>query len=110
MSTFNYKVDSGAQKTTSPKVRKAQFGDGYMQRVGDGINNINIAWDVSFTADAATIAAIVSFLTTAAGVDSFDWTSPDGVAGKYVCESWSKPFPSKKVQTITAQFKLVYGE
>lgn len=111
MATFTYKPAQGASRNISPRVRTAQFGDGYMQRVGDGINTQPRVWDLTFSRKKADIDAIDAFLAARGGVESFDWTPPDGSAqGKFICKTWAKSMPSVRVQTLSGTFEEVFGE
>lgn len=109
MSTFTYVPDFTATGTTKPTVRKSKFGDGYEQRQAFGINQNQISWDLKFTQrEDADADAIIDFLDTAGGVDSFDWTPPAGDAGKYVCSEWSYTVEVANRKSINARFDLVY--
>lgn len=110
METFTFCPAPGATKTINPKVRSAQFGDGYNQRVGDGINTMPRVWDVSFTRKEADIDLVDAFLTARAGVESFIWTPPEGTQGIFKCTSWARSLPTVAVQSISAQFIEVFGE
>jgi len=110
MPTFSYVPAPGATETTEPRVRVAQFGEGYAQRVADGINNRPRSWALTFNRAAADIDAIAAFLEARGGTESFDWTPPSGAAGKWLCPAWSRPVPSRNVQTITATFVETFGE
>lgn len=48
MAEFTYCPFLGANVTKTPRVRTTQFGDGYMQRVGDGINTAPREWQLQF--------------------------------------------------------------
>jgi phage-related protein len=89
MATFNWCPAFGATENTKPLVLKAQFGDGYQQRVADGINTLKRNWTLSFSKKQDKIEPIRDFLRARAGVESFDWTPPRGAAGKWVCEEWN---------------------
>ena len=110
MSTFTYSHTYGVNETKNPRVLKAQFGDGYQQRTADGINTIVRQWNLTFINTTANIADIDSFLTTAGGVDSFDWTPPHGSAGKFICEAWTRGKDSYGLDSLTATFIEVFGE
>ncbi len=110
MATFDFCANPGAQRQLTPKVREAEFGDGYSQRVGDGINTQKSIWNVAFTRDKSEIDQIDAFLIARSGVESFDWIAPDGSSGRYLCKSWSRDYPFKDVQTLSAQFNQVFGE
>lgn len=100
----------GAQKSSRPNIRVAQFGDGYQQRTSFGINQNpkewNLTWEVSET-DADTIEAFLD--ARAADAASFDWTPLDSATSyKWVCPEWNKTLPYKNRATITATFRQVF--
>ena len=70
--------DKGLSRTSSPKVRSAQFGDGYEQRLADGLNSLEETFGVTFN-NRAKVAAddINAFFNTNKGVTSFNFTYPD---------------------------------
>jgi phage-related protein len=110
MATFNW-VPVSASKTQTPRVRSAQFGDGYSQRTADGINNKPREWQLTFTQRKTYIDAINTFLDTRSGVESFDWTDPEGHTAKYVCASWNRSLNGTDVvSTLAATFTEVFGE
>lgn len=109
MATFTIAPDFGAALTTKPRVRMAQFGDGYQQRVGDGINIRAESWQLTFSARTASERdTILSFLQARNGVESFDWTSPFGTTGKWVCAEWSGSANNAVTNTVTAKFDQVF--
>lgn len=110
MSIFTWAPAFGAALAVQPRVRKATFGDGYQQRIGDGINAQPRAWSLTFTQDKANIDAIEAFLVAAGGVASFDWTPPTGAAGKWICASWNRQHIANNAQGMTATFEEVFGE
>jgi phage-related protein len=100
----------GAQKTSQPKVRQVQFGDGYSQRLTVGLNQDpkvwSLTWEVSET-DSDTIEAFLN--ARAADGASFDWTPPDeATAYKWICYEWSKSIPYLSRATIQASFTQVF--
>lgn len=110
MTTFTYSPESGASQTTQPRVRVATFGDGYQQRVADGINNAPRTWSLSFRGSTARLAEISAFFEARGGVESFDWTPPYGAAGKFICKSWGRDVTALSAQTINATFEEVFGD
>lgn len=110
MSTFTWSPDPGASQTIQPRVRTANFGDGYQQRVGNGINTMPRTWSLSFTRPASLINTIEAFLVARAGTESFSWTPPVGDAGKWVCSNWSRTVPHRDVGTLSATFTEVFGD
>ncbi|HFK5819250.1 TPA: phage tail protein, partial [Enterobacter kobei] len=60
--TFTWCPRINAEADTSFRVRKAQFGDGYEQVSGDGLNTRTQQWTLNFTGNETYISAIKSFL------------------------------------------------
>jgi phage-related protein len=70
--------DKAMTKQSTPRVLTAKFGDGYEQRIVDGINNLDENYSLTFrTRTKEEIDDIVSFLDTKAGVTKFTLTLPD---------------------------------
>lgn len=110
MSDFSYNASFGAARKRAPRALKAGFGDGYEQRVGDGINVDLEVWDLTFQNRNATDAdAIEAFFALKAGVTAFTWT-PTGLSEvTVVCRQWSRSFAEPGKNTITASFERVLG-
>lgn len=91
-------------------MRVSRFGDGYEQRVADGINTAMDKWDLTFTARTDTEASgIQTFLKARAGFESFDWTpTGESTAVKVVCREWNRTFDKFNLNTVTATFERVY--
>lgn len=109
MATFTIAPDFSSSVTVEPRVLRSQFGDGYQQRVGDGINARAEKWSLRFSARTATERdAILAFLVARNGIESFDWTSPSGTVGKFVCPAWNYTPDSAATNTVTATFEQVF--
>jgi phage-related protein len=111
MATFPAITPSyGAQKTSQPKVRNVQFGDGYSQRLRYGLNQDPKQWDLTWqNITEANADTIETFLEARAGAEAFDWTPPDSAtAYKWICQQWSKTIPYLNRATITATFVQVF--
>ena len=82
------------QLEKEPKVLVSKFGDGYEQRVADGINNNLQKWSLSFTKRSdADIDAIYDFLDARGGVESFFWTPRSEAASRtFVCRKYTRRF------------------
>lgn len=107
--TFTPAADFGATLDKKPRVRTAQFGDGYQQRVADGINIAPESWSLTFSARAtAERDTILAFLEARNGVEAFLWTSPRGTAGKFICPEWGASPQSAAAHTVTAKFVQVW--
>lgn len=101
----------GAQKSSKPKMRMTQFGDGYEQRTTFGLNQNPKEWSLTWQniteANADTIEAFLD--ARAADGASFDWTPPDTATSyKWVCQQWDKVIPYTGRATITATFRQVF--
>lgn len=109
MTVFSYLASYGAQATRKPAVNVAKFGDGYEQRIQDGINAIPEIWSLTFANRQTSEAqAIDAFLTAAAGVTNFTWTTPLGITGKFVCRTWQPTIGQGNIWSVTATFEQVF--
>ena len=108
METFNYVPAPGQSKNVTPRVLKAQFGDGYSQRVGDGINFKPRIYNLVFNREVSELNAIDAFLTARAGIEAFYWTPLNGTAGVWLCESWARTDTLLHVGSISATFTEVF--
>lgn len=107
--TFTYTPDYNAQLTQKPRVLEARFGDGYTQRVGDGINIAPRIWTLTFnTRTDDEIAPILAFLQARNGIEAFNWTDPDGVTGVYVCREWRRTAVNKGINDLSTTFEQVF--
>jgi phage-related protein len=109
--TFIWKPTvAGSSGSTTLKVRKAQFSDGYAQRTGDGLNNAVATFNLQFVNDASTISAILAFLRAHGGATAFFWTPLLWAApALFTCESFSEPTHDGDVYTISATFEQTYA-
>jgi len=110
MATFPSITPSyGIRKTSAPKVRQVQFGDGYIQRTIYGLNQNLKSYSSTWTNITETDADTISdFLDARGGSESFDWTPPgESSSSKFICQSWSKSIPYNDLATIQATFQEV---
>lgn len=111
MATFpNYQPTYSANKRSEPRVRVAQFGDGYEQRVTFGINQNPKEWTLSFNVSDEDADVIEAFLDArAADAASFDWTPPGAnTSYKWVCPAWNREFFDFQRSRIDATFRQVF--
>lgn len=82
--------DGSAPKDAVPRVLRNSFGDGYSQRIGDGINRLMAGWDLSWHYLSATDKGTLdSFFQSHGGTDVFYWTPPlEATPRKYTCPRW----------------------
>mgnify|MGYP003956118785 CR=1 FL=1 len=107
--------DKGVSRSNTPNVLKAQFGDGYQQRIALGINSIAQEFSVSFANRAkADIDDIVTFFEGKKGVTAFTYISADSNSGsseesvKVVCTKWDQTWSYGDFYSLTATFERVY--
>lgn len=82
---FSAKVmyDKGISESPEPRVLTARFGDGYEQRIVDGINNLPRKWSIGFNnRTKGDIDKLYKFFNTLAGVDTCKLTVPHAVDGE----------------------------
>jgi phage-related protein len=109
MAEFTHIPDQGAAMRPKLAVNEAVFGDGYSQRVADGINNVKQIWDLAFTLRPRTqIDAIDTFLSSHKGVSSFDWETPKGDMLRFICKTYSTSYNHDHNCSATATFEQVF--
>ena len=108
--TFTHTPDNGFAIDEQPRVLLAKFGDGYEQRVGDGINLRPRKYSLTFnTRTDAEIAPILAFLRARNGTQAFDWTPSDGSgAGVFACRQWQHTVVRFGINNLTATFEEVW--
>lgn len=106
--TFTWQATGTPTGETKFRVRTAQFGDGYAQRVADGINNKVQSWPLQFTGIKADMQAIAAFLDARQGYQAFYWTPPAGVQGLYMASTYSLSPQGGAAYTLTATFNQVF--
>lgn len=86
--TYNYKSQ------TVTRIRRSDFGDGYSQRSGDGLNAVQKKVDLTFVGLSTFEAdAMDAFFAEQGGYRAFFYTLPDeGVPRKWIStpEGWAK--------------------
>lgn len=109
--------DKTMSRGSKPRVLRAKFGDGYEQRVADGINSINENYSISFnTREKAFIDDVVVFLDGKLGATAFTFTLPDSNNTtrtgekdiKVVCEDYNTTYTYDDFYTLTATLRRVY--
>jgi len=107
--------DKTLTRNNKPRVIKVQFGDGYEQRIQEGINNITQQFTVTFSnRPKADIDDIMAFFDNKAGTTAFNFTYPDTNASgsektvKVVCEDYTQSYTYDDFYTCNATFRRVY--
>ena len=100
-----------SNRTTTPDILKMNFGNGYEQRMANGINYLRDNWQVSWEGLNVTDRnKVVTFLQSISAGDYFTWTTPfDGASKKFVLDGgWSMSDNGGVVFTINATFRQVF--
>jgi phage-related protein len=109
MATFTIAPSISTQLTVRPRTKKVQFGDGYEQRFSMGLNTRSEQWDLTFHCKGATERdAVLDFFEARNGQESFDWTTPNGDAKKFVCEEWRQRQEGDNFFVIDTSFREVH--
>jgi len=96
--------------TRAPAVLLAQYGDGYEQRMANGINprrlEATVVWSALTAADALIISNVFEGL---GGVLPFTYAlPPDATVRRWLCESWTQTAIDRYAATITAEWREVF--
>jgi len=109
--------DKSMTKTVAPRVLQISFGDGYEQRIADGINSINETYSLSFkTRTKEDIDDIVVFLDAQKNVAKFLYTMPDSNNTtrtgekdvKVVATNYSITYDYEDFYSLTLSLKRVF--
>ena len=109
---FTWRIQAASQPTLSSKdtVRTAQFGDGYKQVSGAGLNDEVLNYAFSFTGDPATARDIYAFLRRHK-IKSFTFTPPGSELAlwRVAADSLQHVTANKRVETVTATFEQAFA-
>lgn len=107
--TTQFIPDKGMNFQSTPRVLRHDFGDGYVQRTPNGLNNIPKTFSVSFNNRVrAEIDDIVAYFESLQGATAFNFTYADTNAGgnentiKVVATSWSRTHSHDNYFSLTA--------
>lgn len=108
--TIGFNPDKALKQDMKPRILKAQFGDGYMQRARDGINTITESWSLTWKNRSVTDGQkLIDLFEDTDGIHTIIWTPPyasDSI--KVIVESWNVSYPQMNVLTIQAKFTRVH--
>ncbi|WP_215846398.1 phage tail protein [Candidatus Pantoea bituminis] len=93
---------------TKFSTRKVQFGDGYAQVSGNGLNPRTQSWDLTFTGTESFISAIKTFLDSHGGVRAFQWKPPLEPTGLYRCDTYTPTALGAGLFNLTATFEQAF--
>lgn len=84
-------ITIASQVTVSPKFYKTDFGNGYSQRAGMGLNGTLQKWNVEYIGlTSSEKDTLYDFFIERGGYQNFNWTDPvSDDTRKYICTSWN---------------------
>ena len=115
-SNFEAVADRGLSRKSKHNVLTAKFGDGYEQRVLDGINTKQDMFNISFkNREAEAINLIAGFLDDKAGTN-FDFVITDTFSSgslttstlKVVCDGYDINYGQADNHSLSCQLRRVY--
>ena len=115
-SSFEAVADRGLSRRSNHRVLTAKFGDGYEQRVLDGINTKDDMFSISFkNRDSEDINLIAEFLDIKAG-KNFDFVITDTFSNgnlttstlKVVCDGYDISYGQTINHSLSCQLRRVY--
>ena len=112
--SLQVRPDKGLTRQSTPRVLRVQFGDGYEQRVAEGLNPMQETYNISYAnRPKAEIDDIAAFMDDKKGVTKFDYVIPDTnnsgeTTIKVVCEQYNLTYVNDSSYTFTATFRRVY--
>lgn len=109
METFTWSPAADAEGEIQQRVRTVQFGDGYAQVAGDGLNADRQSWPLTFTGAADEIRPIRDFLRRHGGHRSFLWAPPLEGLQLYRCAGWRLRAHTEDLLTLTATFEQSFA-
>lgn len=107
---FIWKPSYDFENDNKPRIKTIQFGDGYSQDIRDGINNLLLNYNFNFNnRDLREATAILHFLTTRSGSESFLFLCPmpRGVNFRFKVKQWTDKQNFFNNYSITAAFTQV---
>lgn len=93
-----------------PRVRRANFGDGYSQRSGDGLNALSRKLQANFQVlTYAEAKTLLDFFEERKGYLPFMWTPPDEtVARQWIAPSWKKTYTGKRITDVSVTLEETF--
>lgn len=106
--TFDWCYRTNAQGGVRFRQLAAQFGDGYRQTAGDGINSEAQVWPLQFVGSEVELVPIVAFLRRHKDGKAFFWTPPLGERGYYTVVGFDPVPLGGKQHTISVTFTQTF--
>jgi phage-related protein len=102
--------DAPVAKEKEWRVRVAQFGDGYQQRMLDGINALNVKWKVIFSnRNNSVLIEMDNYLSSMKG-SAFNFMDPStGVVNEVFCDQWEVAIDVVRKRDPVTWKSVMYG-
>jgi len=108
---FNYIPTYTSNVDSIYRIKEAKFGDGYAQRVADGINSIVRQWNLEFEKiSIANATSIKNFINSKLGSITFTWDTPDSETVKVICKSMKERFRGPTTRDISLVFEEDFSQ
>ena len=105
MKTLTYKASMGLKSKNEAYVLEARFGDGYIQRVPGGIQNIQTELSLSFELSLEDTKLLIDFLEEHKGAKAFLWKDPlQEKLEKFICKEWEVEASWWNTRKVNCQF------
>jgi len=116
LSAFEATADRGMTRTSSHRTLTAKFGDGYEQRVLDGINTKDDSFSISFNNRSAEDINLIAAFFDSKAAKNFDFTITDTFSGgnlsnttvKVVCDSYNINYVRENIHSLSCTLRRVY--
>lgn len=106
---FSFPVQANDSGSTEYLIRTAQFGDGYAQSSGEGINSKKETWAITYSGRKEDVDKVRAFLDERAGYKSFAWKNPHGVLGLYKASKYESLPYATDVFRLTTNFEQAFA-
>lgn len=108
LTTFAWTPSLNMRRSITPRTRVTAFGDGYRQRVGDGLNTTLANLQLTFDGrNVGEIDQIEAFLAARAGTEAFLFPAGGDAQARYICPEFSRVWVGAGRYTLTATFEQV---
>ena len=116
LSAFEAIADRGMTRSSKHRTLTAKFGDGYEQRVLDGINTKDDSFSLSFNNRSAEDINLIAAFFDSKAAKSFDFTVTDTFTEgnlsnrtmKVVCDTYNVVYLRENFHSLTCNLRRVY--
>lgn len=103
--TFTWRATTATSGSGEFKTHDSKFGDGYSQSTPVGISNEKQTWSVTIMGYRHEVKPALDFIRAKKGAESFFWTPPLGVQGKYRCKKYAPTPMGGNFFSLTMDFE-----